>query len=72
MKEREIRRKEKKIKERKKSIVFYKGILYIMNPDQISRGKSNERKRNKKQRKENKRKKEKKRKDWLVLQKRKH
>ena len=38
-----------------------------MNPDQISRGKSNERKRNKKKRKENKRKKEKKRKDWLVL-----
>ena len=38
-----------------------------MNPDKISRGKSNERKKNKKKRKENKRKKEKKRKDWLVL-----
>ena len=53
-------------------IFFYKGILYKINPDQISRGKSYERKRNKKKRKENKRKKEKKRKDWLVLQKRKH
>ena len=43
-----------------------------MNPDQISRGKSKEKKRNKKKIKENKRKIEKKRKDWLVLQKRKH
>ena len=32
---------------------FYKGILYKINPDQISRGNSNERKRNKKRRKEN-------------------
>ena len=48
------------MKERKKDfgflfIFFYKGILYKMNPDQISRGKSNERKRNKKKRKENRR-----------------
>ena len=46
---------------------FYKGILYKMNPDQISRGKSNERKRSKKKRKENRRKKRKEKKRLASL-----